>query len=71
MYKNVLTSIPGIEWYPIAALVLFFGFFTLLLLWFAFVDTARLGRLSAAALDEGRPAANPAPSSSHGEYNNV
>lgn len=71
MYKNVLTSIPGIEWYPIAALVLFFGFFSLLLLWFAFVDTARLGRLSSAALDEGMPVAQPAPTSSQGEHNNV
>lgn len=53
MYKNVLSSIPGIELYPIVALVLFFGFFTALIVWYFRADTARLERLSAEILDDG------------------
>ena len=53
MYKNVLSSIPGIEFYPIVALVLFFGFFAALIVWFFKADTNRLERLSASILDEG------------------
>ncbi|MFN4907773.1 MAG: hypothetical protein ACK475_06575 [Bacteroidota bacterium] len=65
MYKNVLTSIPGIEWYPIIALVLFFGFFSALMIWFVLVDTNRLQRLSSAVLDDGQPAGSaPSPTSS-------
>lgn len=55
MYKNVLSSIPGIELYPVVALVLFFGFFSALLVWFVFVDKNRLEQLSASALEDGRP----------------
>lgn len=67
MYKNVLTSIPGIEWYPIIALVLFFGFFSALLIWFLLVDKHRLQRLSSSALDDGTPAGQTSPSTSSGE----
>lgn len=42
MYKNVLASIPGIEYYPIVALVLFFGFFTVLIVWFFRADKTQL-----------------------------
>lgn len=62
MYKNVLSSIPGIELYPIVALVLFFGFFAALILWFFKADTKRLEQLSASILDEG-VAADQQPSS--------
>ncbi len=63
MYKNVLSSIPGIELYPIVALVLFFGFFTALIVWYFRADTARLERLSAAILDEGASTQTQTPSS--------
>ena len=53
MYKNVLSSIPGIEYYPIVALVLFFGFFTVLLVWFFRADKARLDEQSRQPFDEG------------------
>lgn len=53
MYKNVLSHIPGIELYPIVALVLFFGFFTALIVWYFKVDTHRLEQLSAGILDDG------------------
>lgn len=62
MYKNVLSSIPGIELYPIVALVLFFGFFAALIIWFFKADTNRLEHLSASILDEGM-AADQQPSS--------
>jgi len=42
MYKNVLASIPGIEYYPIVALVFFFAFFAGLIIWFFVADKARL-----------------------------
>jgi hypothetical protein len=71
MYKNVLESIPGIEWYPIVALVLFFGFFSILLVWFVFVDTERLGHLSSAALDEGNPAGISSSKTHLGDCGNV
>ncbi len=53
MYKNVLSSIPGIELYPIIALVLFFGFFAAWIIWYFKADTHRLERLSADILDDG------------------
>ena len=52
MYKNVLTSIPGIEYYPIVALLLFFGFFTVLLVWFFRVDTTNLEEVARQPLDD-------------------
>jgi cbb3-type cytochrome oxidase subunit 3 len=63
MYKNVLSSIPGIELYPIVALVLFFGFFTALIVWYFRADKARLERLSRSILQEdGREADTPSQS---------
>jgi cytochrome c oxidase cbb3-type subunit 4 len=55
MYKNILSSIPGIELYPILALVLFFGFFSALIYWFFAVDTQRMTKLSADILDDDAP----------------
>jgi hypothetical protein len=42
MESNVLTSIPGIEYYPIISLVMFFALFAGLLLWFFLADRKRL-----------------------------
>ncbi len=53
MYKNVLASIPGIEYYPIVALILFFGFFTVLLVWFFRADRTRLDVLARQPFDDG------------------
>ncbi len=52
MYKNVLSSIPGIEWYPIAALIVFFGFFIGLLIWYVRADKHRLEVLSRMPLED-------------------
>lgn len=59
MYKNVLASIPGIEWYPIVALVLFFGFFTVLIVWFFKADKKRLDALSRSILQDDVAASDP------------
>ena len=67
MYKNVLAGIPGIEWYPIVALVLFFGFFSALLIWFVLVDKNRLRDLSMTALEDGIPTERTSPTSPLGE----
>jgi hypothetical protein len=42
MESNVLTSIPGIEYYPIISLIMFFVLFAGLLLWFFLADRKRL-----------------------------
>lgn len=55
MYKNILSSIPGIELYPIVALILFFGFFAALLFWYFVVDKQRMASLASEILDEGVP----------------
>ncbi len=59
MYKNVLASIPGIELYPIVALVFFFGFFVGLLVWFLRVDRTRLEAIANSALDDGNAIEQP------------
>lgn len=58
MYKNILASIPGIEYYPIVALVFFFGFFSALIYWFFVVDKQRMNTLSAGILEEDAPVAH-------------
>lgn len=59
MYKNVLANIPGIELYPIIALVLFFGFFVGLLFWFLRTDRNRLQLLAKDALEDGSTMSQP------------
>ena len=63
MYKNVLSSIPGIEYYPIVALILFFGFFAVLIVWFFKADRSRLDSLARQPFDDGELQSD-APSSS-------
>jgi hypothetical protein len=55
MYKNVLSSIPGIEYYPIIALVFFFGFFVALIVWYLRVDVEKLNLAAHNALLESLP----------------
>lgn len=55
MYKNILANIPGIELYPVIALVLFFGFFSALIYWYFVVDKQRMLTLSARILEEDSP----------------
>jgi cbb3-type cytochrome oxidase subunit 3 len=44
MYKNVMSGIPGIEFYPIVALLLFFGFFVAVVAWFFYVGRSPAGK---------------------------
>jgi len=61
MYKNVLEHIPGIEYYPVLALILFFGFFLGLIVWFFRTDKQRMEHLSTLPLDDVRaPGSTPA-----------
>lgn len=46
MYKNVLASIPGIEFWPIISLVIFFSVFVGLIVWFFRADRTRLQELA-------------------------
>lgn len=55
MYKNVLASIPGIEYYPMAALVLFFGFFAGLMIWYIRVDRQKLEEIALLAVRDDQP----------------
>jgi len=52
MYKNVLTGIPGIEVYPIVALLLFFGFFLGLIVWYIRVDRSRMDEVAQLPLQD-------------------
>lgn len=64
MYKNILANIPGIELYPIVALILFFGFFSALIYWFLVVDKQRMNTLSAGILEEDSPVMHSQPQGS-------
>lgn len=52
MYKNVMSGIPGIEFYPIVALLLFFGFFAGVVAWFFLADRRKLDVISRQPLEE-------------------
>ena len=69
MYKNILANIPGIEFYPIVALILFFGFFSALIYWFIVVDKQKMTTLSASILEEDAPVVHSQPrGSTQGDY---
>jgi len=55
MMRNVLSSIPGIEFYPIVALLVFFLFFAGLIAWFFRADRTKLDRISRIPFDETMP----------------
>jgi cytochrome c oxidase cbb3-type subunit IV len=52
MESHFVTSIPGIEYYPIVALVFFFGFFTGLIAWFFLHNRKRLEAFAYQPLEE-------------------
>ncbi len=53
MYKNVLQSIEGVGIYPIISLLIFFGLFTAVLIWFFKADKNHLKRMADMPLDSG------------------
>ncbi|MBI2793324.1 MAG: hypothetical protein HYX66_01580 [Ignavibacteria bacterium] len=50
MYKNVIADIPGIEYYPIVALIFFFGFFICLMVWYFRADRQKLESIALMAI---------------------
>lgn len=46
MMRKVLENIPGIEFYPVLALILFVLFFATLMVWFVRADKSRLAVLA-------------------------
>ncbi len=52
MESNVLTSIPGIEYYPIVSLLIFVVVFAGLLVWYFRADRTRLEALAEEILEE-------------------
>ena len=59
MYREVLSSIEGIEIYPIVSLLIFFAFFVGVLAWFVLADKDRLERWARLPLDEDIPETRP------------
>lgn len=51
MYKNVLENIGGIELYPIVSLVIFFLFFTGVLIWVFKADKKYIRKMEAIPLE--------------------
>lgn len=52
MESNVLSSIPGIEFYPLVSLVLFLTFWSGLIVWYFRADKNRLTTIALQPLDE-------------------
>jgi hypothetical protein len=52
MRRNVLETIQGIEIFPLISLVIFFGFFTLMLYWVFFLDKSYVDDAEHMPLDE-------------------
>ena len=55
MFDKVMSAIPGVEMYPIIALVFFFSFFTILVVWFIRADKSRLQKLAQVAIQDDTP----------------
>lgn len=51
MYKNVLENIGGIELYPIVSLIIFFLFFTGVLVWVLKADKKYISKMEAIPLE--------------------
>lgn len=50
-FINYLTSIAGIEIFPLISLLIFFGFFLVLAVWLLRSDKNRMNKLAAMALE--------------------
>lgn len=55
MFKNILESIAGVEIYPVVSLLLFFGLFSIVIVWFFRADKQRLQQISHIPFDEETP----------------
>jgi cytochrome c oxidase cbb3-type subunit 4 len=52
MESNVLSSIPGIEFYPLVSLILFLTFWTGLIVWYFRADKNRLASIAHQPIDD-------------------
>lgn len=50
-FINYLTSIAGIEIFPLISLLIFFGFFVVLAVWLLRTDKKRMNELAAMAIE--------------------
>ncbi|MCK6640006.1 MAG: CcoQ/FixQ family Cbb3-type cytochrome c oxidase assembly chaperone [Bacteroidia bacterium] len=50
-FINYLTSIAGIEIFPLISLLIFFGFFVVLAVWLLRTDKKRMNKLAAMAIE--------------------
>ena len=50
-FINYLTSIAGIEIFPLISLIIFFGFFVVLAVWLLRTDKKRMNDLAAMAIE--------------------
>lgn len=57
MDKHVLSTIPGIEYYPVISLAIFFAIFAAVVIWYFRADRNNLNQLAAAALEDAAPLA--------------
>lgn len=51
MYKNILQSIQGVEIYPLISMMIFFGLFVSVLVWFFRADKSHLKRMAEMPLE--------------------
>ncbi len=51
MIRNILQSIQGVEIYPIISMLVFFGLFTSVLVWFFKVDKTHLRNMAQIPLE--------------------
>jgi hypothetical protein len=56
MDNHVISSIPGIHFYPVISLAIFFAIFAVVVIWYFRSDRARLAQLAASALEDATPA---------------
>lgn len=50
MDKQILSSIPGIEYYPVISLAIFFAIFAAVVVWYFRADRQQLAAMAEAAL---------------------
>lgn len=58
MIRNVLQTIGGIEVYPIISLLMFFGLFATVLIWFFRVDKSHVKMMASIPLEDAQSAEN-------------
>ncbi|MBS1537364.1 MAG: cytochrome C oxidase Cbb3 [Bacteroidetes bacterium] len=51
MYKNILQSIQGVEIYPLISMMIFFGLFLSVIVWFFRADKRHLQEMAELPLD--------------------